>query len=104
VTTAPVTDTIEVLVPVPPSATAVGAPTFDLGTTLRGVQVGLRLDPAWRSYETVVATWSDLLERDSASVHVLVTGERVGPTAQQTRDDVEDWARLVEIGVVGLGN
>jgi len=95
---------MEVLVPVPPEARAAAAPVFDLGRPVAGVRVGLRLDPAWRSYETVVAVWTRMLERDGAAVHVLVTGERVGPTAQQTRDDVEDWARLVEIGVVGLGN
>ena len=104
VTHAEASDTIEVLVPVPQSTEETDASTFDLGRPVRGVRVGLRLDPAWRSYETVVATWSELLERDGASVHVLVTGERVGPTAQQTRDDVEEWARLVEIGVIGLGN
>jgi hypothetical protein len=100
----PADGTVEVLVPVPPALRAAAAPVFDLGRALPGVGVGLRLDPAWRSYETVIAAWSHLLEHDGAMVHVLVTGERVGPTAQRTRDDVEDWARLVEIGVVGLGN
>jgi hypothetical protein len=37
-------------------------------------------------------------------MHVLVTGERVGPESQRTRDDVEDWSRLIDIGVIGLGN
>ena len=27
-----------------------------------------------------------------------------GPEAELTRNDVEEWSRLVEIGVVGLGN
>jgi len=98
------TETIEVLVPVPPSAEEAVAPTYDLGRSLSGVRVGLRLDLAWRSYETVVATWSDRFEQHGASVHVLVTGERVGPDAQRTRDDVEDWSRLIDIGVIGLGN
>ena len=97
-------ETIEVLVPVPPSTEKPAAPTYDLGRSLRGVQVGLRLDLAWRSYETVVATWSGFFERDGASAHVLVTGERVGPDSQRTRDDVEDWSRLIDLGVIGLGN
>ena len=60
---------------------ALGAPIEfdDLSRSLRDVPVGLRLDLVWRSYETVVATWSSLFERDGASVHLLVTGERVGP-------------------------
>jgi len=104
VSTTPAVETIEFLVPVPPSTEEAAAPTYDLGRSLQGVHVGLRLDLAWRSYETVVATWSELFERDGASVHVLVTGERVGPDSQRTRDDVEDWSRLVDIGVIGLGN
>jgi hypothetical protein len=104
VSTTPATETIEVLVPVPPSAEEAAAPKYDLRRSLGGVQVGLRLDLAWRSYETVVATWTDLFERDGAPVHVLVTGERVGPDSQRTRDDVEDWSRLIDIGVIGLGN
>jgi hypothetical protein len=95
---------IEVLVPVPPDADERGSKTFDLAGPVRGVRVGLRLDPAWRSFETVVAEWSTLLRADGAEVVVLVTGERVGPTATQTRADIDEWARLIEVGVVGLGN
>lgn len=96
--------TIDVLVPVPPDDAVRTSPTFSLGRPLAGVRVGLRLDPAWRAYETVLAVWTTLLERDGAEVHRLVAGERVGPTAQQTRDDIDAWAQLVEVGVVGLGN
>jgi len=95
---------IEVLVPVPPDADERGSETFDLARSVRDVRVGLRLDPAWRSFETVVDEWSSLLRADGAEVVVLVTGERVGPTAAQTRADIDDWARLIEVGVVGLGN
>ena len=34
----------------------------------------------------------------------LLAGDRVGPGAEQTRSDVDEWSRLVEVGVVGLGN
>lgn len=98
------TRTIDVLVPVPPDADEAGSATFDLGRAVLGVRVGLRLDPAWRSYYAVVDEWTRLLRRDGAEVHVLVAGERVGPTAAQTRADIDEWARLVEVGVVGLGN
>lgn len=96
--------TIDVLVPVPPADAERTSTTYALDRSLTGVRVGLRLDPAWRAYETVLGVWTAMLEDDGASVHRLVTGERVGPTAQQTRDDIDAWARLVEVGVVGLGN
>jgi len=96
--------TIDVLVPAPPEIDQRTSETFDLARPVSGVSIGLRLDPAWRAYETIVATWSDLFERDGAQVRVLVTGERVGPSAQQTRADIDEWARLIAVGVIGLGN
>jgi len=81
-----------------------GAPTFDVNTSLHGVVVGLRLDPSWRSYMTVVDEWERLLAADGATVRVLVTGERVGPEGDTTRADLEEWSKLVDVGVVGLGN
>jgi len=95
---------IEVLVPAPPDADERGSATFDLARPVRGARIGLRLDPAWRSYYTVVDEWTRLLEADGAAVHVLVAGERVGPTAVQARADIDEWARLIEVGVIGLGN
>jgi hypothetical protein len=95
---------IDVLVPAPPDADERGSATFDLGHPVRGARIGLRLDPAWRSYYVVVDEWTRLLQSDGAEVHVLVAGERVGPTAVQTRADIDEWARLIEVGVIGLGN
>ena len=96
--------TIDVFVPVPPDPTAAGSAAFDLGRDVRGVRFGLRLDPAWRSYYTVVDEWTRLLQQDGAVVHRLVSGERIGPTAAQTRTDIDEWSRLIEVGVIGLGN
>ena len=96
--------TIDVLVPVPPALYQAQSVTFDLGRSVKGVRVGLRLDPAWRSYYVVVDEWTRLLRDGGAEVQVLVSGERAGPTAEQTRKEVEEWARLIEVGVVGLGN
>jgi hypothetical protein len=96
--------TIDVLVPVPPDIDEQASETIDLGRPVLGVRIGLRLDPAWRSYYTVVDEWTRLLRDHGAEVHVLISGERVGPTAEQTRTDIDEWARLVEVGVVGLGN
>jgi hypothetical protein len=68
------------------------------------VVVGLRLDRAWRSYITVAEVWEQFLTRDGAVPKLLWTGDHSGPGADKTRADVEEWARLVECGVVGLGN
>jgi hypothetical protein len=97
-------DMIDVLVPAPPDADERGSATFDLARPVRGTRIGLRLDPAWRSYYVVVDEWTRLLQADGGEVHALVAGERVGPTAARTRADIDDWARLIEIGVIGLGN
>ena len=80
------------------------ADTFDLGRSLVGVTIGLRLDRSWRSYFTVLDTWEELLVRDGATVKRLVVGERVGSEGERTRNDLDDWARLVDCAVVGLGN
>jgi hypothetical protein len=95
---------IEVLVPTPPPETTTTSPTFALARPVRGVRVGLRLDAAWRSYEVVLGEWRRLLAADGAEPLVLVTGERAGAGAARTRADLDEWSRLVECGVVGLGN
>ena len=80
------------------------APTYDLARPLRGAKVGLRLDHSWRAYYIVVDVWEELLRRDGAEPRVLWTGERVGAEGVTTRSDLEEWSRLVDCGVVGLGN
>jgi hypothetical protein len=35
---------------------------------------------------------------------VLWTGERVGPEGDTTRADLDEWSKLIDVGVVGLGN
>lgn len=95
---------LEILLPTPPRAADETSTVFRLGRALSGVVVGLRLDRSWRSYYTVVDVWTEQFEAAGAQVRVLWTGDRAGPEADRTRDDVEEWSRLVEIGVVGLGN
>jgi len=95
---------VEILVPTPPPEVVTTSPTFALRRSVRGVRVGLRLDTAWRSYEIVLEEWRRLLEADGAEPLVLVTGERAGAGAARTRTDLDEWSRLVECGVVGLGN
>ena len=80
------------------------SPTFDLDRPLAGGAIGLRLDHAWRSYMVVVERWKEMLAGDGAAPHVLWTGDRVGPAGDATRSDLDEWSRLVDCGVVGLGN
>lgn len=98
------TRTIEILSPVPTADEEATSAVFDLGRSIAGTVVGLRYDASWRSYFTVVDEWERLLTADGASVRRLLTGDRAGPAAEQTRSDLEEWSRLVEVGVVGLGN
>lgn len=95
---------VEILVPTAPDAGGDSSETWSLDRSLEGVVVGLRTDRSWRSYFSVIEVWEDMLRRDGAVVRVLWAGDRVGPQGEQTRSDVEEWSRLVECGVVGLGN
>ncbi len=95
---------IRVLVPTPPVEADGESATFSLERAVRGVTVGLRLDAAWRSYEVVVDEWERRLTADGARAVRLLTGERAGPLAERTRTDLEEWSRLIDCGVIGLGN
>jgi hypothetical protein len=80
------------------------SPTYAVGTSLTGQVVGLRLDQSWRSYEVVLDEWQRLLAEAGATPSVLVTGERVGEEGERTRSDLDEWSRLIDCGVIGLGN
>ena len=95
---------VEILLPTPPAAHDDASETWSLDRSLDGVVVGLRTDRSWRSYFAVIDSLGDDAGRDGAVVHVLWAGDRAGPQGEQTRADVEEWSRLVECGVVGLGN
>ena len=95
---------IEILVPTPAGAGDDTSETWSLDRSLDGVVFGLRTDHSWRSYFSVIEVWEEMLRADGAVVRVLWAGDRVGPQGEQTRSDVEEWSRLVECGVVGLGN
>jgi len=79
-------------------------PTYSVGGPIAGKVVGLRLDEVWRSYIAIVDEWEKLLAADGAVPNVLWVGERVGSDGEQTRSDLDEWSRLIDIGVVGLGN
>jgi hypothetical protein len=95
---------VRVLVPTPPPEAEATSVTHALGRSVRGVTIGLRLDAAWRSYEIVVDEWQRRLRSDGADVVPLITGERAGPIAERTRADLDEWSRLIDCGVIGLGN
>jgi hypothetical protein len=95
---------VEILLPTAPNEGGDTSKTWSLDRPLDGVVVGLRTDHSWRSYFSVIEVWEGLQRRDGAVVRVLWAGDRVGPQGEQTRSDVEEWSRLVECGVVGLGN
>ncbi len=96
--------TLEILLPTPPAQTGDTSVTYDVARPVAGVTVGLRLDQSWRAYIAVVEEWERLLRGDGADVLVLWAGDRAGPAGEQTRTDVDEWARLIECGVIGLGN
>jgi len=95
---------MRILLPTPPPSDEQQSPTFSLDRALAGVTVGLRLDESWQSYFVVLDEWERRLRADGAVPIRLITGDRVGLHAGKTRSDLEDWSRLVECGVIGLGN
>jgi hypothetical protein len=80
------------------------SPTYRVDGPIAGKVVGLRLDDLWRSYVAVVDEWEQLLAADGAIPKVLRVGERVGAAGERTRTDLDEWSRLIDVGVVGLGN
>ena len=97
-------DTITILDPrvIPPRDPE--TEVFSVDGPIAGKVVGLRLDHAWRSYIAIVDVWEQLLIADGAVPKFFWPGERVGAEGEKTRTDLEEWSRLVDIGVVGLGN
>jgi hypothetical protein len=78
-----------------------------LGRSVRGVRVGLEVDYAWICYHTVIEQWEELLRADGAEPRTLwVERSRNEPRRDPTEVEaaVDDWSRLVDCGVVGLGN
>ena len=78
-----------------------------IGRSMSGVRVGLQVDYAWLCYYTVIDEWEKLLCADGAVPNTLwVERNRNEPRRDPTevKAEVEEWAKLVECGVVGLGN
>ena len=78
------------------------APRLD--RPVRGTTIGLRLDRSWRCYETIVDTWTELLEAAGAVVDRFVVDARVSTAGDRMRDELDDWRARIDAAVVGLGN
>jgi hypothetical protein len=98
-----------ILSPVAPRP-VVEAPTevLALNRPIAGLRVGLEVDYAWISYITIIDEWERLLKDDGAEPHTLwIERSRDDSAAQrdaELRTDIDDWSRLIDCGVVGLGN
>jgi hypothetical protein len=89
------------------STTGFGKGPLHLGRPIAGVRVGLEVDYAWISYHTVIEEWEELLRADGAEPRTLwVEHSRSEPRRDPTEVEaaVDEWSKLVECGVVGLGN
>lgn len=86
-----------ILSPVAPPPVIIQQGPFRLDRPLDGVTVGLQIDFPWTSFPTVIDEWSVLLRADGAEPVTLWTDDATPPEA-------EEWARLIDCGVVGLGN
>jgi hypothetical protein len=80
-----------------------GAPAFALNGSPKGVRIGIRAEPAWRSWLFISALWSEWLERDGARIASILTGERSGTEGAKTRTALDAWAKDIDAAVVGIG-
>ena len=87
-----------------PRESTTASPTYAVDGPILGKVVGIRLDEVWRSFAAIVEEWRRLLVADGAIPKILWVGERMGPEGERTRSDLDEWSRLIDIGVVGLGN
>ena len=98
-----------ILSPVARRAAAVtAAQTYALDRPIAGVRVGLRVDFAWRSFTFIVDEWAKLLEADGAEARPLWVETERGEVRQYNpedlRTDIDEWSRLIDCGLAGLGN
>ena len=100
-------EVITIRLPVPPTVESEGAKAYLFEGSLRGKIVGIRTDTAWRSWTIISEVWMDLLEREGATVDVLVSADAPGVSgAQQVADSdrTREWAERIDLGISGLGN
>jgi hypothetical protein len=86
---------------------AEGVGPFTLDRPIAGVRVGLEVDYAWICYSTVIDEWEKLLAAAGAIPKTLwVERTRAEPARDPTevKAEVDEWSKLIDCGVVGLGN
>jgi hypothetical protein len=72
--------------------------------TLERLEVGIRSDRTWRSFEWVADEWERSLAAGGARVRRWVSGNRIGDEGERTRRELTAFVDAVELAVVGLGN
>ena len=80
---------------------------FRLDRPLNGVKVGIEVDYAWLCYVTLIDEWERMLRADGAVPMTLwVERSRDAPERDpnEVRAEVDEWSKLIDCGVVGLGN
>lgn len=91
-----------------PPAPASPVGSHALNRSINGVRVGFQVDYAWHCYSTVLDEWQQLLATDGATSDILWNessrADKFRKTPEQIAVDVDDWARLVDCCVTGLGN
>lgn len=95
---------LTILDPTAPPAVPVMWTPPRLARSARGLTLGLRLDRSWPCYEVVLDAWEASLRAAGASVERFVVDARVSAAGAQMRDDIDEWRRMVDCAVVGLGN
>jgi hypothetical protein len=71
---------------------------------LAGRRVGLRTDETWQSWEWVLDEWRRELDAAGATVQVWTARNRIGDAGEQTFRELDEFARDVDVAIVGLGN
>ena len=72
--------------------------------TLDGLDVGIRSDRTWRSFEWVADEWERSLVDAGARVERWVSGNRIGDEGERTRVELTAFVNTLDLAVVGLGN
>ena len=95
----------KILIRKPTSAprAAPSAPTFRVDRPLKGLRVGLRTDPNWKSWLTIADEWTVLLRADGAEPVVLPVLDHSGAAGEKSKLALHAWADSVDCAVVGIG-
>ena len=75
---------------------------------LADVRFGFQVDYAWNCYSILIDEWEKLAAAGGAKPNTLwierSRNQKTARSKDEIRNDIDDWSRLVDVGVVGLGN